>query len=149
MIPSGSCGILIGALWIGAWTQVISALPVLLCPTFTLEGPRTLPSAVRVYADEKFYKTRPEPEESIKGVVETNWQVLGPATRPLPFKLRGQKGEWFIYAVGSPEELLRAFLEKEVEVCAKKVDLSQEGFDLELWIGAIRKVRQDAQNSGE
>lgn len=143
LVAQGSSGILLGMLWIGVYGHALSAPPTTLCPTYTLEGPRTLPSVVRVYADEEFYKTRPEPEESIEGVVERNWQVLGPATRPLPFKLRGRKEEWFMYAMDDAEVLLQTFLDKEVEVCAKKVDLRKEGFGLELWIGAIREIRQD------
>jgi hypothetical protein len=132
--------ILVTIVWLGACHQVESAMSESLCPTFTAEGPRTLQGVIRVYADEEFYKAHPEPEENLSGVLEEHQQVLGPTTRPLPFRLVREQEELLVYAVDDTEDMLQTFVGKCIDICGKRVDLRKEGFNVELWIGAIREA---------
>jgi hypothetical protein len=93
---------------------------------------------LRLYADEAFYRGRPEPEEMLTAVLIERRQPLGPANRPMRFALVGDYGELPAYAVGVAEERLTRFLGSRVVACGKRIDLRAEGFGVEFWIGEIR-----------
>ena len=69
--------------------------------------------------------------------------IDGPAARAtLRFSLVTGEGELPIYAAGVAKKL-EPYVDKHVAVRGKLVDLSEEGFGLELWVGTIRAKAND------
>lgn len=92
----------------------------------------------QVFADERWYIERPEPEEHFTGTLEPVKPPSGPAGRPaLSYILRTGSGELSVYAVGI-EELLGSFAGITVSIIGKCIDFTHDGFALELWIGEIK-----------
>lgn len=104
------------------------------CPLGTGSGQHP----VAVYEDEGFYRARNEPEVIVRGRLVPSSEPTGPADRPAPFRLIGADVDLPIYAVGEAEERLRRNVGKPVTACAKRIDLTGEGFGIELWIGTLR-----------
>ena len=93
---------------------------------------------VRVFADERWYTERAEPEQSWQGTLRRRATEEGPGGRPgLTLSLRTGDQDLLIYAAGV-EDRLAPFVDARVTIAGKLVDLSGEGFGQELWIGMIR-----------
>ena len=95
-----------------------------------------------IYAEEDWYRARPEPEERWLGVLRQRDVVVGPATRlGLDDELDTGPVRLPVYSAG-PGTGLATFVGREVVINGKLVDLSNEGFARELWIGALRTVEE-------
>lgn len=93
---------------------------------------------VEIFAGADWYLARTEPEEEWRGVLHEREVERGPATRSaLRYSLQTEDQDLAVY-VPSEEAKLSPFLGREVVVTAKLVDLTDEGFGQELWIGSIR-----------
>ena len=79
------------------------------------------------------------------GVLRPREVIEGPATRPgLGYEFATGTLRLPVYT-GGPATGLATFAGPEVVVLGKIVDLSDEGFDRELWIGAIGRVGLEPQ----
>ena len=98
-------------------------------------------AVTEVYARVDWYRTHPEPERSWRGILRERPVAGGPGERAaLRYALVVAEGPTLaVYAAGV-EQLLAAFVGREVIVHGKRVDLTTEGFGPELWIGAIAVV---------
>ncbi|SFL56518.1 hypothetical protein SAMN04244574_04664 [Azotobacter beijerinckii] len=94
--------------------------------------------SLKVFADERFYRQRPEPEEVITGVLQAAPVREGPNTRDMPFVLLTGTDRLSVYVSGFDEERLQPYLGHAVEVVGKRVDQRDEGYGIEIWIAAIR-----------
>ena len=93
-----------------------------------------------VFANEPWYRDRPEPERTWHGTLVRVSPVSGPGGRTaLTHALRTEQAEIPVYGAGAAEALA-PFVGKHVAVAAKMVDLSAEGFGGELWIARIDTV---------
>lgn len=91
----------------------------------------------QIFANEKWYRDQPMKEQTWEGVVTRRVIGLGPADRmALTLALKTVEEEIPIYTAGA-EETLQSFLNKRVRLIGKLVDLTNEGFGPEIWIGAI------------
>lgn len=98
-----------------------------------------------IYADEAWYRERPEPEETWQGILRRRPAVEGPGGRPgLTFALHSTDNELPVYAAGA-DERLAPHVGTPVVVSGKLVDLRGEGFGRELWIGTIRPQQRPEQ----
>jgi hypothetical protein len=98
------------------------------------------PAMSDVYGAMEWYQTRPEPEQLFQGVLHTQELPVGPATRlGLRYVLVTHTGPLDVYAPGDGRVLER-FVDQQVVVRAKLVDLSGEGIGNELWIAAIGSI---------
>lgn len=93
---------------------------------------------VTIYAKAEWYRARPEPEQLWRGTLAKRDAPVGPNTRnALKYSLRTGKDDVAVYAAGV-EERLASFVDQEVLVRGKLVDLREEGQGKELWIASIR-----------
>lgn len=93
---------------------------------------------VTVYAKAEWYRARAEPEQLWRGILVKRDSPVGPNTRnALKYTLRIGKEDLAVYAAGV-EERLASFVDQEVSVRGKLVDLREEGFGKEMWIASIR-----------
>ena len=96
---------------------------------------------VTIHAETEWYRARSEPEKLWRGVLLKRDTPPGPNSRTaLKYSLRtgkDDKDNLAVYAAGA-EERLTTFLDREVLVRGKLVDLSAEGQGKELWIASIR-----------
>jgi len=91
----------------------------------------------QIFADQKWYCDHPIKERSWEGIVTRRVIGLGPADRmALTLALKTVEEEIPLYTAGV-EEKLEPFVDKQVKVIGKLVDLENEGFGPEIWIGAI------------
>ncbi len=87
-----------------------------------------------------WYRARSESENRWSGVLRRRSVGLGPGSRTaVSFALVTADGELPVYAAGV-EGTLQLLLDRHVEVVGKIVDLREEGFGRELWIGSLRPV---------
>jgi hypothetical protein len=92
---------------------------------------------LEVFATKSFYRNRPEAEELLIGVLRTAVVREGPNTRDMPFKLIVGDGEFSVYTSGVDEEMLRPYVDREVEIVGKRIDQREEGYGIEIWIATI------------
>ena len=92
---------------------------------------------IEVYAQEPWYRARPEPERRWRGELRERPTVAGPGGRTsLSFTLLADEGELPVYAAGVAQRLA-PLTDRRVEVLGKLVDLRSEGLGQELWIATI------------
>lgn len=87
---------------------------------------------------ERWYDDRPEPEQTVAGVLRAAATPSTPGGRDrLPYRL--QTDDEHLVPVYAPalEERLGRLVDQPVVLVGKLVDLSGEGFGTELWLGAI------------
>jgi hypothetical protein len=90
-----------------------------------------------VYAQADWYRERPEREVEMRGVLRRRDVPLGPGTRPaLSFMLVADGREIDVYAA-TAERRLAPFVGRRVLATGKLVDLSGEGYGMELWLASI------------
>lgn len=90
-----------------------------------------------IYASTSWYRERPEPEEQLEGLLIEALPATGPGERrALSFVLVTYRGRYPVYAAGREEKLTR-LAGWRLRVRAKRVDLREEGFGEELWIGTV------------
>jgi hypothetical protein len=95
-------------------------------------------TVTQIYAEADWYRKRPEPEKKWRGVLRERKVPAGPATRTaLTYKLVVKGKELPVYAA-NVEEKLEPFVNQQVLISGKLVDLSKDGFGQELWIASIR-----------
>ena len=123
------------ALWLG--------LGVAWCVTPSTTAALYQEGSVTIHADETWYRSRPETEREWMGVLQRRDPVEGPGARAtLRFSLVTGGADLAVYAAGVVERL-EPFVDRHVTVRGKLVDLSDEGFGPELWIGSIRAQAND------
>jgi hypothetical protein len=92
---------------------------------------------VEVYARERWYLERPEPEERWRGDLRRRDVPVGPAARTaLSFALVTRDRELPIYAANVAADLT-PFVGRRVVARGKLVDLTTEGYGPELWLASI------------
>ena len=90
-----------------------------------------------------WYETRPEPEEVFQGSLRASTPVVSPSGRTrLLFELEIVSGERLAIYAPTHEETLRTAVGREVVLVGKVVDLSSEGYAVELWLGGPDAVRR-------
>lgn len=86
---------------------------------------------------EHWYDDRPEPEQRVAGVLRAAAVRSTPGGRDrLPYLLQADNGDVPVYAPALEDRLDR-LVDQPVVLVGKLVDLSDEGFGTELWVGAI------------
>jgi hypothetical protein len=100
-----------------------------------------------VFASRPWYRERPEPEEELEGLLlAAPPAALGPASRgTVGFILQTPGADHPVYSAGM-DDVLRSLGGRRVRVRAKLVDLSSEGFGVELWVARVEEPR--ASESG-
>jgi hypothetical protein len=90
-----------------------------------------------IYGSTSWYRERPEPEELFEGLLIEAPPATGPGERrALGFVLATFGGRYPVYSAGREEKLTR-LAGWRLGVRAKRVDLLEEGFGEELWIGTV------------
>jgi hypothetical protein len=90
-----------------------------------------------IYASTSWYRERPEPEELLEGLLIEAPPATGSGEqRALGFVLVTFGAKYPVYAAGREEKLTR-LAGWRLRVRAKRVDLREEGFGEELWIGTV------------
>lgn len=103
-------------------------------------APGATPAMTEVFAGMDWYRARPEPEEEYRGTLRRRDVVAGPATRTaLRYTLLTETGPFAVYAPDN-DQTLEPYVGHPVVVRAKLVNLTAEGFGVELWIGAIASL---------
>ena len=98
------------------------------------------PERVEIFEQEPWYRARPELERSWSGTLRRRSVIAGPNARTaLRYSLITPGGVLAVYA---PTDRLETFVDTAVVVHAKLIDLTHEGFGLELWPGSIAASRQ-------
>jgi len=91
-----------------------------------------------IYADQAFYREAAEPEQVLTGTLARHESPLGPANRPHSFRLQTDDGRLLdVYATPAAHERLAPLVGARLRIRGKLVDLSREGFGVELWIGEL------------
>ena len=107
------------------------------CAIVRLSGKET---AIEIYANESWYRERPEVEREWTGVLRKRPLQEGPNSRTaLRFTLHVRDRSLPVYAAGAMEKL-EPFTGKRATVRAKLVSLRAEGYGDELWIATIREA---------
>jgi hypothetical protein len=97
-------------------------------------------TAIRIFADADWYRSRSEPEQRWRGTLHERQQDAGPGARlGLPFSLDTGSGVFPVYAAGF-ENTLKSFLGRPILVEGKLVRLESEGFGSEIWIASVRPL---------
>jgi hypothetical protein len=95
---------------------------------------------IEVYAQESWYRARPEPERRWRGELRERPVAPGPGSRTsLSFTLVTDEGDLPVYAAGVARRLA-SLAGRPVEAFGKLVDLRSEGLGQELWIGSLRRL---------
>lgn len=91
----------------------------------------------KIFADKDWYLERPEPEETVHGILQPRAVNPGPGGRPaLAYVLSQPGGELPVYSA-QIESLLEDLAGLPITLRGKRVDMRAEGFGVELWIGEI------------
>lgn len=86
---------------------------------------------------ESWYDDRPEPEQSISGVLRAASTPSTPGGRDrLPYRLLADGDLIPLYGPAF-EDRLDQLVDQPVVLVGKLVDLSGEGFGTELWVGSF------------
>jgi hypothetical protein len=97
----------------------------------------------QIYAGIDWYRARPELEKQWQGVLRKRDAPVGPATRAaLMYVLVTKDSQIRVYAA-NVEKQLAPFVGRQVLVYGKLVDLTDEGFGQELWIGSMRATESE------
>lgn len=97
---------------------------------------------VVVFAQRSWYRERPEAERRWTGRLEERPREGGPAARlGLGFEIDTVDGPLPVYAAGA-EHLLRPLAGRRVLLVGKRVDLTNEGFGVEIWPASVREVAE-------
>jgi hypothetical protein len=97
------------------------------------------PTVVQIYAGTDWYRARPEPEKEMSGMLRARDGPAGPAARPaLRYVLVTESEVIPVYAP-QPSQL-PSFVGQKVVIYGKLVNLVNEGFGNELWIGSVRPL---------
>jgi hypothetical protein len=95
-------------------------------------------SVTIVFAEESWYRERPEREEQRVGVLRKTQPRTGPNSRSaLRYTFQDRKAILPVYAPAEIANIERV-IGKRITAVGKTVDLRSEGFGLEFWIGSIR-----------
>jgi len=97
---------------------------------------------VLVLAEEDFYLEWDAPEELYAGHLSASIISESPSGRDHVFKLVMNNETLGVYAPGPAERRLRPFESTSVRALGKRVDLTDEGFEVELWIAEIEIARE-------
>jgi hypothetical protein len=90
-----------------------------------------------IYGSTPWYRERPEPEELLEGLlIEAPPGTAPGERRPLGFVLATYGEKYPVYSADREEKLTR-LAGWRLRVRGKRVDLSDEGFGEELWIGNV------------
>jgi hypothetical protein len=117
-----------------------SVFALLLVATARVVATAQRANMTKVFADEPWYRDRPEVERDVEGVLAEREVGIGPNTRmALGHVLQMSDRSLPVYTP-SLRATLKPFINKRVRVAAKLVDLSREGFGEELWPGWIRAL---------
>jgi hypothetical protein len=91
-----------------------------------------------IFASADWYIVRSEPEREWRGVLRERDVLFGPASRTaLLHTLITEEGQLPVYTANIGQQVA-PFVGLPVKVRGKLVDLSDEGFGQELWIGSIQ-----------
>jgi hypothetical protein len=94
-----------------------------------------------IHAHSDWYLERPELETVWRGVLVRRDAVRGPGSRlGLGYALVASEREFAVYSAGA-ERLLEPYVGCLVAAAGKLVDLSDEGYGQELWLGSIEHQR--------
>ena len=100
-------------------------------------------SMTRIFMGQEWYLTHPAQEQTWAGTLIEREVEVGPANRTaLTFALKIEGDKTPVYAAGVEKQLGR-FVGQRVEIKGKLVDLKDEGFGIEIWIGEIRTANPD------
>ncbi len=94
-------------------------------------------STLNIYLDAPFYVEREEPEETFDGVLREVAVRAGPDTRDLPIQLEASDRTFPLYVVGEAADNLRGLRDRKVRVRGKRIDMSGQGYDVEVWPATI------------
>ncbi|WP_299444765.1 hypothetical protein [uncultured Phycicoccus sp.] len=87
---------------------------------------------------ESWYDERPEPEQTVSGVLRAAPARSTPGGRDrLPYRLVLADGGVLPVYGPAVEDRLDRLVDEHVVLVGKVVDLSAEGFGPELWVGAL------------
>jgi hypothetical protein len=91
-----------------------------------------------IFAEADWYLARSEPEKEWQGVLRNRDVLIGPATRTaLLYTFVTDDKQLPVYTANIGQQLA-PYVALPVIVRGKLVDLSNEGFGQELWIGSIQ-----------
>jgi hypothetical protein len=94
----------------------------------------------QIYSGAQWYRSRPESEKLWRGVLQKRNAPVGPNTRGgLEYVLVTKNSQIPVYAANIKQQLT-PFVERQVLVYGKLVDLKNDGFGQELWIGSIQAI---------
>ncbi|MET0715978.1 MAG: hypothetical protein ABWY57_13790 [Mycetocola sp.] len=86
-------------------------------------------------ASSPWYSERPEPEETLRGILRRRGGGAGPGNRPgLVYELERPDGSAVPVYGPAAVEPLRSLVGQPVTLTGKLVDLGAEGFGVEVWI---------------
>jgi hypothetical protein len=101
---------------------------------------RVLAEMQEIFAGADWYIARPEAEQEWLGVLRERNVVLGPASRTaVNLELVVAERQWLPVYAANVGPQLAPYVRHRVTVRGKLVDLAQEGYGKELWIGWIRQ----------
>ena len=92
-----------------------------------------------VFANESFYRDRPEPERTVRGILFRVDAVTGPDTREHPIRLSTEAGEWGVYVAGLPEAVLDSIVDRPWWITGKWIPADEQNPVEEVWIGRVRQ----------
>lgn len=104
-------------------------------PTTGLEAGEPL----TVFASNRHYLERVEPERQACGVLLRVAARTGPNTREHPVRLVTDEGAWGVYVEGIAPDLLDTLLDRPLCLTGKWVDQRDQAAPIEVWIGRIDK----------
>lgn len=93
-----------------------------------------------LYAYKSFYRERPEPEETLLGILRESSVRTGPNTRDMPYKLETDQGSLNVYVTGVDVARLKPLSGQTVRVIGKRIDQTAEGFGIEIWIASVAEL---------
>ncbi len=98
---------------------------------------RGLAGSMQIHAGADWYRARPEPEERRRGVLRARDVPVGPGARVALRYALVTNGESLAVYAPQPSQELASLVGQPVLVYGKVVDMANEGFGKELWIGSI------------
>jgi len=96
------------------------------------------PDRTVIFEQEAWYRARPEPERNWSGTLRRRKVIAGPSARTALRYSLITPGD--VIAVYAPTDRLEPFVDAAVLVRAKLIDLTSEGFGLELWPASIARA---------
>ncbi len=96
---------------------------------------------VQIYREDEWYRARPEVEKELSGILLSRDRPAGPAERTALRYTLITEGERIPVYAPLPSQQLDSFIGQPVVVYGKVVNLTDEGFGNELWIGSLRRKK--------